>query len=190
MSKVAPMTISQMHKVGGRHIDLVVVDQPSRTMKKGNCRHRGVKRKQKEVLYCGAWDIRSTRETQLTVLFKSGPEWENYRRKQLYAVTLYSTKHCHLSNLYLIFKVTLRGMYYYPILKMGKPRLHQRNVFIFTCEVQKARVQGKGNCSILSGSAVQGAGVTAEGTKQERWQPIWDHGFWVGIAECRRLSVG
>lgn len=56
-----------MHKVGGRHIDLVVMDQPSRTMKKGNCRHRGVKRKQKEVLYCGAWDIRSTRETQLTI---------------------------------------------------------------------------------------------------------------------------
>lgn len=48
------MTISKMHNVAGRPIDLVAVDQGSRTLNKGNCRNAGAKSKWRLILFCGA----------------------------------------------------------------------------------------------------------------------------------------
>lgn len=66
---------------------------------------------------------------------------------------------------------------------MGKPNLNQRNVFVFSWKTQKAGPGEKVKGSILLGSAVPGP---TESHTQKK-EPIWENGFWVGIAVYRWL---
>lgn len=132
-------------------------------------------------VYCRAQDVMGRRESPDCTEGRTGT-----------AGTWCITKCCCLNNLYWIFKEPSKGGYY-PILKMGKPSLNQRNPFL----PGRPRRQSLGQrvkCSIFQGCSCreQRSRPRNQTRRKKSWleTAVWRQRLGVSTAECRRPSLG